>query len=281
MKSRLVQNTRIIFSYLLIIFLLPISYSSGMALSQSQPPFVSSGSGDLQSTPLIGGMNLEETQGPLQEQPPVLSVEDESNQIQNPADPVFGTPSQEELNEVTAVVLVRTASGVNYLDERQKILEMPELTTSDEIDEFIKRLEPLPAEMDRVQEKFLALGFNIVARDNVFLIVTGAPSAFQKITTDEAIQKTVSGVATDEVVICKNSIDPSFNTEDLIDGIIISPNRNDPEYEKELELLWQDVEGQLSEQDLAATYEPSYQELKKALTVDHSHDWGKEGVRVF
>ena len=82
---------------------------------------------------------------------------------------------------LTAIVVVKAASGASYMDDRESIATMPELKTIEEMRDFIARYEPAPEDTQAVRSYLEKQGCNTIAQDNLFLIVSGTHTCFDRI----------------------------------------------------------------------------------------------------
>lgn len=82
---------------------------------------------------------------------------------------------------LTAIVVVRAASGALYMADRDHITAMPALETMEEVQAFIAKYEPSLADASAVRASLENLGFKTVAQDNLFLIVSGTQKQFDRI----------------------------------------------------------------------------------------------------
>lgn len=188
------------------------------------------------------------------------------------------TPEEEAIQ---AIVVVNSSSGKSYVADRDYIATMPALTTEEEVANFIKTYESSAEDRELVRQGFEQAGFNIVAQDNLFLIVSGSPSTFQTILPNFS-QQTNSTSGNSSEIFSGRSISISSEIRDLVDGIIIpqesveTNNLNEVTYNL-IDIPLSTVSGSTI-QGLNADYD----DVLKALRLDKAHQQGflGKGVRV-
>lgn len=135
---------------------------------------------------------------------------------------------------LSAVVVVRAASGVSFMVDRQTIASMPRLETIEAMRAFVAQYEPATQDMTEVRTYLERQGFKIVSQDNLFLIVSGRLSQFTHTLgqTNELQSFATTHPARKVVAVAHNAI-PVTQKEalHLMDGMLIFPSGQgqDPE----------------------------------------------------
>jgi hypothetical protein len=144
-------------------------------------------------------------------------------------DPMVVESKGQEDDWITAVVVVRAASGASYMDDRDYIATMPELETIEEMQAHIAKYEPNPKDMQRTSEYLKKLGFKIVAQDNLFLVISGHRNDFGKIIPRIARNDKQKDFRYPEVyTVHQQDLNyPTSDVPDAVEGMIIHLNNLD------------------------------------------------------
>ncbi|MBN1811810.1 MAG: S8 family serine peptidase [Anaerolineae bacterium] len=130
--------------------------------------------------------------------------------------------SNEDHSLLTAIVVVRAASGASYMADRDYIATMPALETMEEVRAFVATYEPLKADANAVRASLEDLGFKIVAQDNLFLVISGTRSQYgallePALVGDLAATPPGSGL----LVVHSQDIVAGESALQMIDGLVI------------------------------------------------------------
>lgn len=124
---------------------------------------------------------------------------------------------------LSAIVVVRAASGASYIEDRDDIATMPALTTIEEMQAHIAKYEPDPKDMQKVRAYLEEQGFNIVAQDNLFLIISGSRSDFESIVPDSIANLGLTEHIQTQIVHSEDLAGQNSSALHLLDGLIIHP----------------------------------------------------------
>lgn len=187
----------------------------------------------------------------------------------------FSNEDSFEVKEYTAIIIPKSASGKSYMADRQDIITMPELKTQEEINNFILSYEPLSSDLQRVRYLFEELGFNIIAQDNLFLVVSGTSEEFHSIVpslTTEQLESKDPNLNT----FYHYQLSSSNNINNILDGVIIITEKN------HLDDLTRSYFLQLSPEQICSidSYQASYSDVQRALKLDRVHAQGYTGKGV-
>lgn len=143
--------------------------------------------------------------------------------------PLAETAGQTTTNDdplLSAIIVVRAASGKSYMADRDSILKMPELKTIEEMKAFIKQYEPAKADQDAVRIYWEGQGLQIVAQDNLFLIVSGTRNKFSEaLGSSRFFAPAAANLPLQTRRIIQSQELPTSRNDafKLIDGLIIAP----------------------------------------------------------
>lgn len=124
---------------------------------------------------------------------------------------------------LSAIVVVRAASGASYIEDRDDIAAMPALTTIEEMQAHITKYEPDPKDMQKVRAYLEEQGFNIVAQDNLFLIISGSRSDFESIVPDSIANLGLTEHTHTQIVHSEDIVEQTSSVMKTLDGLIIYP----------------------------------------------------------
>lgn len=127
---------------------------------------------------------------------------------------------------LTAIVVIRAASGASYMADRDHIVTMPLLETEQEIRAFVARYEPTEADMRAVRMYLEEMGFSAVAQDNLFLIVSGTHWRFEELLRSPAMRSRIAKLQLWEGPLVVRSEELQVDRSSplhLLDGMIIYP----------------------------------------------------------
>jgi hypothetical protein len=125
---------------------------------------------------------------------------------------------------LTALVVVRAASGASYLDDRDYIATMPKLESIAAMQAHVARYEPHPRAMQRARAALERRGFKIVAQDNLFIVISGARETFERMAPGLAAQSTQEKARRAEPYVLRPALRSNRpDGLDLIEGLIVYP----------------------------------------------------------
>lgn len=121
---------------------------------------------------------------------------------------------------LTAIVVVKAASGASYMADREYIATMPELKTIEEMRAFISKYEPAPQDMQAVRAYLENIGFSIAAQDNLFIAVSGRQSRFNQLLRSISAP-TLTNDLNPHIAEIENLVTDKNNELRLINGMVI------------------------------------------------------------
>jgi hypothetical protein len=126
---------------------------------------------------------------------------------------------------LTAIVVVKAASGASYMDDRDYIATMPELKTVSEMQSHIVKYEPDQVDMQRARIYLERQGFKIITHDNLFLVISGLLSDFEKIIPNikTHVIETSFDREVPHIIQSEDFINQAIEKLGMLDGMLLYP----------------------------------------------------------
>lgn len=170
---------------------------------------------------------------------------------------------------LTAIVVVKAASGASYMDDRDYIATMPELTTMEDVHQFVSRYEPDPGDMQMVRGYLEKQGFRIAVQDNMFLKIFASRSKFDSILVDRA--EGIFSQSKSLSLVRSEDLDGNSSTSlNSVEGLLVDSLSSNPTSSISYPVNHTRTAG-------GKIYEPD--DIAKSLNVDHIRETGL-GVNI-